>query len=115
MNKYLGDWDCREDLENDFEIKLNEDINIIVACYVNYSGQAIVLFERNNKVYFVEGSHCSCYGLEGQWNEEEVNKEFINLKSSKGKWVYEYEKLNNEFIEIASKIYNNPKLLGDSK
>ena len=86
MNKkpiYLLDWDCvnpKEELEEDFEIKLEDDINILVAyySYENYSGEAIVIFEQKGKLYEVEGSHCSCYGLEGQWSPEEITQEYLN-------------------------------------
>lgn len=62
---------------------LNEwkNIKILFATYTyaNYSGDAFVLFEKNGKLYEVNGSHCSCYGLEGQWSPEEVNlKELYN-------------------------------------
>lgn len=32
-----------------------------------YDGTAFVLFERDGILYEVNGSHCSCYGLEDQW------------------------------------------------
>lgn len=50
------------------------DINILFASYgqANYSGDAWVLFEQDGKLYEVNGGHCSCYGLEGQWSPEEV-------------------------------------------
>lgn len=40
--------------------------------YEDYSGDAYVLgYNKDNKQFFeVHGSHCSCYGLEGQWDEE---------------------------------------------
>lgn len=40
--------------------------------YEDYSGDAYVLgYNKENKKFFeVHGSHCSCYGLEGQWDEE---------------------------------------------
>ena len=38
----------------------------------NYEGHAFVLFEMNGKLYEVHGSHCLCYGLENQWDFEEV-------------------------------------------
>ena len=43
--------------------------NIVVALYdnENYDGNAIVLYEKNDELFIVEGSHCSCYGLEDQW------------------------------------------------
>lgn len=49
-------------------------IEIVLASYTyeDYSGDAFVLFyDRDKQSYFeVHGSHCSCYGLEGQWEPE---------------------------------------------
>ncbi len=52
-----------------------KDINILFASYEyeDYSGNAWVLFEQEQKLYEVNGSHCSCYGLEGQWEPEDVS------------------------------------------
>jgi hypothetical protein len=71
---YLHTWDEKADIENDFQIKLNDDIHILFASYGldNYSGDAFVLFEQNQALYEVNGSHCSCYGLEEQWSPEPV-------------------------------------------
>lgn len=83
---YINDWSSKEDVVRDFEgyffdeeklektLKDYEDVNILLASYgqANYSGEAWVLFEQNGKLYEVNGGHCSCYGLEGQWSEEEV-------------------------------------------
>lgn len=33
---------------------------------------AFVVFRRDGVLYEVNGSHCSCYGFEGQWEPEEV-------------------------------------------
>jgi hypothetical protein len=51
-----------------------ESINILFASYGqdNYSGDAWVLFEKDEELYEVNASHCSCYGLEGQWSPEKV-------------------------------------------
>ena len=40
--------------------------------YEDYTGDAYVLgYNKETKQFFeVHGSHCSCYGLEGQWDEE---------------------------------------------
>lgn len=40
--------------------------------YEDYSGDAYILgYDEEKKQFFeVHGSHCSCYGLEGQWDEE---------------------------------------------
>lgn len=38
-----------------------------------YEGSALVIYRQGNKVFEVSGSHCSCYGLEGQWEPEEYD------------------------------------------
>lgn len=76
------------------KVKVNEllngkykDINILFASYgyENYSGDAFVLFEQNGKLYEVNGSHCSCYGLEGQWDAEEVVLEELEHRLTEGR------------------------------
>ena len=56
-----------------------KDINVLFASYSyeNYSGDAFVLFEKDGKLYEVNGSHCSCYGLEGQFEPEETSLEYL--------------------------------------
>lgn len=80
MALFLNDWNVEAPLEEmayDFDIKVDvlKSINIIVATYTyeNYNGEAFVLFEEDGVLYEVNGGHCSCYGLEGQWQPEEVN------------------------------------------
>lgn len=67
-------------------IKRWEPINILFASYgyENYSGDAWVLFEKEGKLYEVKGGHCSCYGLEGQWEPEEVNLDELQQRLTKG-------------------------------
>lgn len=69
---YLYDFHNREDIFKSFNIEDNVPINIIFAVYTHesYEGQAFVLFEEDNKLYEVNGNHCSCYGLEDKWNPE---------------------------------------------
>ena len=61
--------------EADEVLAIFEGVNILFASYGNdnYSGDAWVLFEKDGILYEVHGSHCSCYGLEGQWEPEEVD------------------------------------------
>lgn len=40
--------------------------------YQSYEGDAYLLLIKNNKIYEVTAGHCSCYGLEGQFEPEEV-------------------------------------------
>lgn len=57
-------------------------INILFASYSreNYSGDAYVLYEKDGKLFEVFGSHCSCYGLEGQFEPDEVTLEELNIR-----------------------------------
>lgn len=61
-------------------------IEVLLASYSyeNYSGSAFVLFRRDGKLYEVNASHCSCYGVEGQWQPEETTKEALMIRLDNG-------------------------------
>lgn len=101
---YLDGWK-RKNIENDFEVKLGKDIKILLAKYSSYSyeGEAFVLFTKGGRLYEVHGSHCSCYGLEGQWDPEPVNiKEMKNrlINGNLGDGWYEDGKFNKELAKL---------------
>jgi hypothetical protein len=79
---YFNDFEDRQDLVSCFEIDSAtiENCNIVFASYGggNYEGSAIVLFTKEGKIHEVHGSHCSCNGLEGQWDEEETTWEALH-------------------------------------
>ncbi len=61
-----------------------DDAQVFFATY-GYQGQgyccdAVVVFEKGGKLWEVHGSHCSCYGLEGQWEPEETTWEAIAMR-----------------------------------
>lgn len=75
----LGDWadGGLDALKSDFDLGdagLN-GCEVLLAYYSaeGYEGTAFVLFRRDGELYEVHGSHCSCYGLEGQWEPEVVD------------------------------------------
>lgn len=80
-NVYCGDWECLQDMLNDFQI--SEDVvqgyDVLYAWYEyeNYSGSAFVLLQKDGKFYEVNGGHCSCYGLEDQFDLEETSVEAL--------------------------------------
>lgn len=88
MGKFLGNWSDKEDIARDFAIDLKElkGARIIIAWYGDgdYSGAAFVLFRRDGKLYEVYGSHCSCYGLEGQWDPEETSRAALKHHANTG-------------------------------
>ena len=68
-------------------LKQWEGINILFASYgcANYEGYAFVLFEKEGKLFEVNGGHCSCYGLEGQFSPEETTLEALSHRLINGK------------------------------
>ena len=76
MTIYLEDWaeGGEDQLIKDFWISKEDliGVEIVYAYYLyhEYEGQAFVLFIKDNELFEVNGSHCSCYGLEGQWDPE---------------------------------------------
>ena len=84
---YYGSFTCKEDLLMEFGLDgrygdrdkgLGEELKgckILLAWYGlgDYEGSAFVLFEKDNELYEVNGSHCSCFGLEGQWDPEKTS------------------------------------------
>jgi hypothetical protein len=94
LEHYMGNWGSQKEMLGDFGIPANmlEGIDILVGQYdtPSYEGYAFVLFERDGKLYEVNGSHCSCYGLgsssisnEGntQWDPEPTTLEVLRLRS----------------------------------
>lgn len=61
-----------------------KDKDIICAFYDNagYEGSAFVLFKRGRKLFEVHGSHCSCFGLEDQWEPEETTWGALAIRQS---------------------------------
>ena len=52
-----------------------EDVIFIYADYesADYEGSSHVIFMKGDKLYEVNGSHCSCNGLEECWSPEETS------------------------------------------
>lgn len=61
-------------------------VEILLASYSSgcYDGEAFVLFRRDGQLYEVNGSHCSYYGLEGQWEPEPTTVEALRHRMTEG-------------------------------
>ncbi len=96
---YLNDWkeSGLEGMKSDFGIDdaalVGAKILLASYGYENYVGSAFVLFERDGKLYEVNGGHCSCYGLseqsysgdtETQWQPEETTLESLRHRLEEG-------------------------------
>lgn len=93
-----GNWSTAEEVFESFEnaqgvygdkqtIPEKGSIEMIFATYGHgsYDGSAFVLYRQDGKLFTVQGSHCSCFGLEGQWSPVEVTKESLLHEIEKGK------------------------------
>lgn len=80
--------------EFDYPIEELNKLHFIYAWYdcQSYSGDAYLLFIKDDKVYEIVAGHCSCYGLEGQFEPEEIPLEVL------------YHRLEN-------KLYNHHHLI----
>ncbi len=85
---YKGDFECKKDVQEAFVCsdKDMKGVKILLAWYGygDYDGSAFVLFERDDKLYEVNGGHCSCYGLERQWEPEETSVDALRYRIEKG-------------------------------
>jgi hypothetical protein len=106
METYLGNWSCKEDVARDFEVTLDENVRILVASYdtPSYEGYAFVLFKVGRKFYEVNGSHCSCYGLEGQWEPEETSLAEIRHRVKEGNLGYFMAGFDGEVLKEMAKL-----------
>jgi len=97
---YFGVFSSEKDVFSEFETDYDKDVSILVAFYgcESYEGSAYVLFMKDGKLYEVCGSHCSCYGLEGQWEPEETSWDVIDKYVDEGSLPYMW---GLEGIEIA--------------
>ena len=104
---FLEDFKDISDIKRNFELKDKDlkGVKILLAYYAVecYEGDAFVLFEKRGKLYEVNGSHCSCYGLEGQWEPELTSREAICHRMSEGTLGLDYRKndtFRKKLIEV---------------
>lgn len=88
---YLNDWKNGgfDEMVRNFNLNKDDlrDVDILLASYCDewgLEGDAFVLFRHDGRLFEVNGSHCSCHGLEGQWNPEETTKEALLHRIDKG-------------------------------
>ena len=82
-SKYIGFY-SHADMLGQFAIEADKvsEAEIILARYDtgDYDGEAFVLYRRDDKLYEVHASHCSCFGLEHQWEPEETTIEALAMR-----------------------------------
>lgn len=89
MSRYDGYFSNWDDVRIQYEMDAPEPEEVLYAEYDidGYEGDAIVIYREGDKFYINFGGHCSCYGLEGQWDPEEYSAElFLDAYSRSEHW-----------------------------
>lgn len=102
MEVYRGSFDSWADVQREFQMDVPEPDDVIYAEYDTpcYDGYANVIYRNGDRYYWAYGSHCSCYGLEEQWDPEEYDGRSLievlrrgnhwRLSSDPGREIQEY-------------------------
>ena len=88
---FYGMFDNKADICRQFDVEETtlEGCTILFAAYDGeYECEALVVYRHKRKLYEVNGNHCSCYGLEGQWEPEETSVEALRHRIEKGTLGY---------------------------
>lgn len=115
---YLFDWgnSTKDEILDEFEFNGDRSkIEILFASYSyeNYEGEAFLIVKKENKLYEVSAYHCSCYGLESQFDLEETSIEQLEFYLEKGnKFCYYF---GEDFIkeQLVDFIKNYKELEND--
>jgi hypothetical protein len=85
MEPYVENFSSNEDILSNYVAPDNalDGATIFLAWYGygSYDGQSLVIFEKDGKLFEVNGSHCSCNGLEGQWEPEETSWQALAMRN----------------------------------
>lgn len=81
MRKYFGfeGWGKKDgeygSVAANFDADIGPEPDFVYAVYSTpaYEGHASVVYKRDGKWFEAGGGHCSCYGLEGQWEPTEID------------------------------------------
>ena len=83
--EFLQEFKSKQDIIRNYECDENAldgaTIHLAWYGYGSYWGSSLVVFERDGKLYEVNGFHCSCCGLEGQWEPEETSWEALAMRN----------------------------------
>lgn len=93
MDKYQGFKDWKEVCDR-YHCSVPEPDEVILAVYEggSYEGSSIVVYRNGDEYFINEGSHCSCYGLEGQWEPESYDKStFLKTLEMRNRYGFKKE------------------------
>lgn len=85
MNRqvYFGQFGNPADITGSFSAPANalDNAEVLFAWYDGgYECGALVVYRKDGELFEVNGGHCSCYGLEDQWEPEQTNVAALALR-----------------------------------
>ena len=85
VDNYNNDFVDFDDVVGSYRARVTEDDIVILWAdytYEDYQGESEVYFfdKRDGLFYEVHAYHCSCYGLEDQWEPEEIGDLYFTLE-----------------------------------
>jgi hypothetical protein len=103
MSDVYDGFDDWKDIQEQFEMDDPEPDEVLYASYEReyYEGWSNVVYRIGDKFYKNYAAHCSCYGLEGQWEPEDYSAELFVKAYEKSKWSIPVSVVNRvkEFLE----------------
>lgn len=110
---FLNDWKESgiDGMREDFGLKESDldGVEVLLASYTyeDYYGSAFVLFRKDGRLFEVNGSHCSCYGLsersycvdgQTQWQPEETTVEALLHRLEHD--TYQFDGMRDELHQV---------------
>lgn len=92
------------------------EYEILLASYDDggHEGRAYVLAYKDGKYYEIHASHCSCYGLEYQWDPEECTYDQLQTLIEKRDKYLLREELTREVIKQTLDLHHDANHKPDS-
>ena len=86
-----------EDFEENASILDGVDLMVVEGESEYYQESLACIYRKNDKYYCFQASHCSCYGFEGLWEENEATLKAIKHWAENGE--YELKNCAKTFLE----------------
>ena len=102
---FVDGFEDRYDVAREFAVPVEEfdEYELLIAIYdlsEAYSGDAYVLmYKKDAGLYEAHGSHCSCMGLEGQFEPESVPVEALKKRIVDNNYCYGAEAIARPYIK----------------
>lgn len=107
---YLERFKNNDDIISEYEAPTDalDGADVLLAWYGygSYSGESLVIFRKDGKLYEVNCSHCSCSGLESGWDPELTSWEALDKREFDG-WYDGEKEVEAELKKLIANLKNS--------